>query len=244
MKTINPCVLLVLDGWGISHKFEGNAIKQAQLHHYPNLLKHYPNAELLAAGEAVGLPHEEDGNSEVGHINLGAGRIVIQDLTRINKEIQSYDFEKNKELNNVIQHVQKKQTNLHLLGLVSDSGVHASISHLKAIIDSISKQKIVTPTFVHLFTDGRDSPPQSGKHFLSEIQAYLEYKDVGIIATVVGRYFAMDRDLRWSRTEVAYNALTKGEGTTTEKDAKTAVIEAYKKGRTFLVPLPHDAPPK
>ncbi len=214
---VKPICLIILDGWGLSEQIEGNAIKLAKTPHMDNYYKTYPNTRLNASGEAVGLPEGQMGNSEVGHLNIGAGRVVCQEFTRINKEIKNGGFFKNKVLIKTIENVKKNNSCLHLIGLVSDGGVHSHIKHLKALIDLASDYKI-KDLFIHAFLDGRDVPPRSAVPFLNEVDDYLKKKGIGRIATVSGRYYGMDRDNRWDRVKKSYDALVYRKG----KEFKTA----------------------
>ncbi len=206
LKIKKPVCLIILDGWGINPEKEGNAIALARTPNMDSFYKEYPNTQLNSSGEAVGLPEGQMGNSEVGHLNIGAGRIVYQDFTRITKSIKDGDFFTNKVLLKAIQKVKKNNKSLHLMGLVSDGGVHSHMDHLKALIE-LAKINGVSNLYIHAFLDGRDVPPQSALPFLEELQAFLKEKNIGEIATVSGRYYAMDRDNRWDRTEKAYDAL-------------------------------------
>ena len=205
-KTIKPICLMILDGWGLSAQIEGNAIRLAKTPNMDNYYKIYPNTRLDASGEAVGLPEGQMGNSEVGHLNIGAGRVVYQELTRINKEIKNGTFLKNKVLTEAIENVKKNNTSLHLMGLVSDGGVHSHIEHLKALINLVNNNKIEN-LFIHAFLDGRDVPPRSAIKYLKGMDYYLKEKGIGEISSVSGRYYSMDRDNRWDRTKKSYDAL-------------------------------------
>ncbi|HEY4663207.1 MAG TPA: 2,3-bisphosphoglycerate-independent phosphoglycerate mutase [Candidatus Humimicrobiaceae bacterium] len=218
-----PICLMILDGWGLSSQTEGNAIKQAKTPHMNNYFRIYPNTRLNASGEAVGLPEGQMGNSEVGHLNIGAGRIVYQEFTRINKEIENGDFFKNTVLINAIDNVKKNNSCLHLMGLVSDGGVHSHIRHLEALI-SLAVEYEIKDLFIHAFLDGRDVPPRSAIPFLNEVDEYLKKKGIGQIATVSGRYYSMDRDNRWDRVEKSYNTLIYRKGKKFETGA--GVVEA------------------
>ncbi len=205
-KIKKPICLIILDGWGSAEESEGNAITLANT---PNMSKYhelYPNTLLLASGEAVGLPEGQMGNSEVGHLNMGAGRIVYQELTRITKSIKDGDFFNNEALMAAINNVKDKNSCLHIMGLVSDGGVHSHIEHLKALIDLASVHGI-TRLYIHAFLDGRDVPPKSAIPFLKEVSDHLILKGIGEIATVSGRYYAMDRDNRWDRVKKSYDAM-------------------------------------
>ena len=223
-KTIKPICLIILDGWGLSTQIEGNAIRLAKTPHMDNYFNIYTNTRLDASGEAVGLPEGQMGNSEVGHLNIGAGRVVCQELTRINKEIKNGAFFKNKVLTKTIENVKKNNSSLHLMGLVSDGGVHSHIEHLKALINMANDGKIKN-LFIHAFLDGRDVTPRSAAPFLNEVDDYLKNKSIsGQIATVSGRYYSMDRDNRWERIKKSYDNLVYRNG----KKFKTAaeVVES------------------
>ncbi|OGG14375.1 phosphoglycerate mutase (2,3-diphosphoglycerate-independent) [Candidatus Gottesmanbacteria bacterium RIFCSPHIGHO2_01_FULL_39_10] len=233
MKTV---LLIVLDGWGVAPDSPGNAITQAKKPFYDSLLGSYPNGLLKASGEAVGLPRGEDGNTETGHLNLGAGRIVYQDLPRINMSITDGTFFQNTSLMSALSHLNMTGGNLHLLGLIGAGGVHSNIEHLFALLDFCRQQQF-DRVFLHLFTDGRDSPPTSSLIYLDQVNDKIKSVGIGKIATISGRYYAMDRDFRWERTEKAYLALTEGIG---KKFATytDAVKDAYAKGETdeFITP--------
>ncbi|NOT51366.1 MAG: 2,3-bisphosphoglycerate-independent phosphoglycerate mutase [Chitinophagaceae bacterium] len=219
-------ILVIMDGWGLGRVASADAIQNANVPFTKSLYLKYPNTTLITCGEAVGLPEGQMGNSEVGHLNLGAGRIVYQELQRINVAVKDGSLANNPVLLRSLNFAKENNKSLHLLGLVSDGGVHSHIDHLKAIIDTC-KEKGLKDVFIHAFTDGRDCDPKSGLGFITELQAHLN-KTVGKIATVSGRYFAMDRDKRWERIKLAYDALVKGEG---EKatDAVAAVENSYGK---------------
>lgn len=233
---MNSVILIVLDGFGLAPPGPGNAIYLANPSHINNLLNTYPHTQLRASGEAVGLPQGEVGNTEVGHLNLGAGRIIYQDLPRINMAIADGSFYKNKAFLDCINHVKKNQSKLHLVGLVSEGIVHSSIDHLWALL-YLAKENKLEKVFIHAITDGRDSPPKSSIQIIKMIEEKTQQLKIGKIATVTGRYYAMDRDNRWDRIAKAYFCLTKGEG----EKAKTpsmAIENSYKKGVTdeFILP--------
>ncbi|MGI8583880.1 MAG: 2,3-bisphosphoglycerate-independent phosphoglycerate mutase, partial [Chitinophagaceae bacterium] len=188
-------ILIIMDGWGLGKIQSSDAIQHANVPFVSSLYSKYPNTTLVTCGEAVGLPVGQMGNSEVGHLNLGAGRIVYQELQRINVAIRIGEFKKNEALLNTIQYSKKNNKPLHLIGLVSNGGVHSHLEHLKAIT-TICKEDGLKNVFIHAFTDGRDTDPKSGIHFLKELQVHLQ-NTAGHIATIVGRYYAMDRDKRW-----------------------------------------------
>ena len=228
-------ILVIMDGWGLGKIKSSDAIQNARTPFVSSLYSKYPNTTLITCGEAVGLPEGQMGNSEVGHLNIGAGRIVYQELQRINVAIRDLGFAANPTLLNTIHLAKSKNKALHLLGLVSDGGVHSHINHLKAIT-SISKQEGLQNVFVHAFTDGRDTDPKSGVEFIRELKNHLQ-ETTGEIATVSGRYFAMDRDKRWERVKLAYNALTRGDGEKSA-DAVAAIENAYAQNITdeFIKP--------
>ena len=231
-----PTVLMILDGYGLNDREEGNAIKQAKTPVMDRLMAEYPFVKGYASGMAVGLPDGQMGNSEVGHLNMGAGRIVYQELTRISKEIADGDFFQNPALLAAIENCKKNDSALHLYGLLSDGGVHSHITHLFGLLE-LAKRNGLEKVFVHAFLDGRDTAPTSGKGFMEELEAKMAELGVGRIASVMGRYYVMDRDNRWDRVEKAYSALVYGEGILTE-NAIEAVAESYEKDVTdeFVVP--------
>jgi len=224
-----------MDGWGLGKVASADAIQNAKTPFVSSLYSKYPNTTLITCGEAVGLPDGQMGNSEVGHLNLGAGRIVYQELQRINVAVRDDSFAKNEVLLNAIRFAKKNNKPLHLLGLVSNGGVHSHINHLKAIID-VCKKENLSEVFIHAFTDGRDCDPKSGLGFIKELQQHLN-NSVGKIASVSGRYYAMDRDKRWERIKLAYDAMVDGVG---EKatDAIEAIENSYSKNVTdeFIKP--------
>ena len=206
-----PLMLMILDGWGINSCPDSNAVAMAKAPNLAGYLQEFPHVQIKTSGMAVGLPEGQMGNSEVGHLNLGAGRIVYQDLTRITKSIQDGDFFTNPVLLDCIAKVKASGGRLHLAGLLSDGGVHSHNTHLYALVE-LAKQQGVSETCVHCLLDGRDTPPQSGAGYLQELEAELQRIGHGRIATVMGRYYAMDRDNRWERVEKAYNAMVLGQG--------------------------------
>ena len=235
-RSLRPVVLIILDGWGINPRTEGNAIALARTPVYDALLREYPNTTLNASGESVGLPEGQMGNSEVGHLNIGAGRVVYQDLTRIDKSIKDGDFQRNPVLLECMQKTRQASGRLHLMGLLSDGGVHSHIHHLFALID-MAKQQGVHEMYIHAFLDGRDTPPQSGAGYLRSLLDYLKEEGTGKIATVSGRYYAMDRDNRWERVEKAYHVMAAGEGVIAI-DPAAAIEESYAAGVTDEFVLP------
>ncbi len=232
-----PVVLAILDGWGVVPPNPGNAITLSQTPTYNRLLNSYPHTTLEAAGEYVGLPKGEDGNTETGHLNLGAGQIIYQDLPRINQAIADGTFQKNSAFLTAIKHVQTHQSTLHIIGLIGSGGVHSHLDHLFAVIQTCLSHNY--PHFaLHLITDGRDSPPTSGINYIKQIKLKLNSVGAGKIASIMGRYFAMDRDHHWDRTEIAYKALTQGIGTLVIKP-EDAVLSSYQQQITdeFIKPI-------
>ena len=206
-----PTVLMILDGLGLNENHKANAVFEAKTPVLDKLIKEYPFVQGNASGLAVGLPDGQMGNSEVGHLNMGAGRIVYQELTRITKAIEDGDFFKNEALLKGIQNVKENGSDLHLYGLLSDGGVHSHISHLFGLLE-LAKREGVENVYVHCFMDGRDTAPTSGKGYIEELQAKMKEIGVGKIASISGRYYAMDRDNRWDREQKAYEVLTEGKG--------------------------------
>ncbi|MFW6387375.1 MAG: 2,3-bisphosphoglycerate-independent phosphoglycerate mutase [Thermodesulfobacteriota bacterium] len=225
-----PTMLCILDGWGISSSTEGNAAALADTPNLDRLFATCPHSRLEASGLAVGLPEGQMGNSEVGHMNLGAGRVVYQDLTRISKSIEDGDFFRNEVLCNIMQQVGRTGTTLHLLGLLSDGGVHSLNTHLYALVD-MAKQQGVQHVRIHPILDGRDTPPRSALSYIRELEQHLAAAGYGRIATLSGRFYTMDRDRRWDRIERAYACLTESRGTRFP-DAQSAVEAAYAAGTT------------
>ena len=224
-----------MDGWGLGKVASADAIQHSKTPFVSSLYSKYPNTTLITCGGAVGLPDGQMGNSEVGHLNLGAGRIVYQELQRINVAIRDGSFVKNEILLKAVRFAKENNKPLHLLGLVSDGGVHSHINHIKAIIDVCEKEGL-SNVFIHAFTDGRDCDPKSGLGFIKDLQMYLN-NSVGKIATVSGRYYAMDRDKRWERVKLAYDALVNGNGEKST-DAIQAIEKAYSNNITdeFIKP--------
>ena len=223
-------ILAVLDGWGISAPSAGNAISLASTININRYTAGYPHTELSASGESVGLPHGEAGNTETGHLNLGAGRIVYQDLMRINMSIADGVFFNNQVLLDAINHAKTNNSNLHLMGLIGAGGVHSNIEHLFALIQLCSRNNF-NRVFLHLFTDGRDSPQSAAKIYIQRVREVMKRENVGQIASIMGRYWAMDRDHRWDRTSKAYFALTKGVGNLV-KTPEEAIETSYASGKT------------
>ncbi len=235
-NTSNFVLLVVLDGWGLAAPGPGNAISKAETQNMNKFVVSYPHTQLQASGEAVGLPRGEEGNTETGHLNLGAGRIVYQDLQRINLSIADGSFYEDPVLIGAIEHAKKNNSNLHLMGLIGAGGVHSNIEHLFALID-LCKRSNFDRVFLHLFTDGRDSPPNAAKIYISQLREVLVRQGIGKIATLMGRYWAMDRDMRWERTAKAYFALTKGTGQFV-KTPEEGIDASYAEGKTdeFIEP--------
>ena len=233
----NTVLLCILDGWGISNDTKYNAVYSANTPNYDNFMKNMSHTTIHADGLNVGLPEGQMGNSEVGHLNIGAGRIVYQELTRINKAIAEGDFFKNEEFLNAINHVKKNNSSLHIYGLVSSGGVHSAMNHLEALI-KMAADNGLSDVYVHAFLDGRDTPPESAETFLAEVEETLKKYNLPKIASIIGRYWAMDRDKRWDRIEKAYNCLVLGEGNSAE-NSKEAILNSYKNGKTdeFVEPV-------
>ena len=222
--------LIILDGWGYAPAGPGNAISQAETPVWDALWAKYPHALLEASGEAVGLPPGVMGNSEVGHLTLGSGRIIYQDLSRINRSIADGSFFANPALIRVMDGVMEREGSLHLMGLLSDAGVHSTLGHLEALV-RMARGRGISKVFVHVFTDGRDTPPTAGRQYVADLEKFLTAEGVGAIATVAGRYYAMDRDRRWERVRSAYDALVHGVGLHA-RDADAAVVESYERDET------------
>ena len=231
-----PTVLVILDGYGLNERTEGNAVAQADTPVMDNLMKTCPFVKGNASGMAVGLPEGQMGNSEVGHLNMGAGRIVYQELTRITKEIEDGTFFKNEALCEAMENCRKNGTALHLFGLLSDGGVHSHNTHMYGAIE-MAKRFGLEKVYLHAFLDGRDTPPQSAAGFMQEMTDEMTKIGTGEVATISGRYYAMDRDTNWDRVVKAYDAITKGEGVL-ENDPVRAIKNSYKNGVNdeFMVP--------
>ena len=229
-------ILIIMDGWGLGKVKSSDAIQHANTPFVSSLYAKYPNSTLITCGEAVGLPDGQMGNSEVGHLNLGAGRIVYQDLQRINVAIKDKSFETNEQLLSSIAFAKNNNVPLHLMGLVSNGGVHSHINHIKAVTSLCAVQNF-NNVLIHAFTDGRDTDPKSGYDFLKELQEHLD-KTTGKIATVTGRYYAMDRDKRWERIKIAYDALVNAVGEQTD-DILASVKQSYENDLTdeFIMPF-------
>lgn len=234
--TEQPVILIVLDGFGINHRTEGNAVAAAKAPFFESLFRDQPHTELHASGEHVGLPDGQMGNSEVGHLNLGAGRIVYQDITRITKSIRDKEFFSNPVLLSAMEQVRQNDSTLHLMALLSDGGVHSHIDHVLAMFDLAREQGLQQVVF-HAFLDGRDTPPSSALGYIARLEGHLEKIGMGRIATVMGRYYAMDRDQRWERVQKAYEAMVAGEGIR-KLSAEEAVKDSYENQRTDEFVLP------
>lgn len=208
---MKPIVLCILDGVGIRNEEHGNAFAKATKPNFDFLWNKYPHSLLEASGELVGLPHGQMGNSEVGHMNIGAGRIVYQPLQLINEKIKNGDFFNNEEFKNVMEYVKEKDSKLHIFGLLSDGGIHSHINHLFAILD-MAKNNGIKELYLHMFLDGRDTLPEVAETYLDELSKKIKEIDLGVIATISGRYYAMDRDNRWDRVSLAYNAIANADG--------------------------------
>ncbi|MCH7414047.1 2,3-bisphosphoglycerate-independent phosphoglycerate mutase [Belliella sp. R4-6] len=229
-------ILMILDGWGIAPNPSVSAIDKANTPFVDSLFEKYPHSKLEASGLAVGLPEGQMGNSEVGHMNIGAGRVVYQDLVKINKAVSEGDLNENPVLKEAFSYAKETGKKVHFIGLVSDGGVHAHLNHLKGLCDA-AKANGLSQAFIHAFTDGRDTDPKGGLNYLEDLQAHLEHS-VGEIASVVGRYYAMDRDNRWERVKLAYDAMVLGEGEMS-KNILTSIKKSYENGVTdeFIRPI-------
>ena len=219
-------VLVILDGWGVAPPSRANALSQAKTPVWDKLLATYPCITLQASGESVGLPWGEMGNSEVGHLNLGAGKIIYQDLPRINKAIIDDTFYSNKALKEAARQVKKNNSNLHLMGLVSTGGVHSSLDHLYALLEFCVREGL-KKVYIHAFLDGRDTPPKAGENFIEKLNVKLAELKVGKIATLAGRFYAMDRDNHWERIAKAYQAMAEGKAEKVSQDPLSAIKESY-----------------
>ncbi len=237
MRTERTYLLMILDGWGFSPISEGNAVMAAKTPCLDRLLAQYPRTRLICSGEAVGLPQGIMGNSEVGHLNIGAGRIVYQDLLRIDRAVRDGSFFHNPVLSSAMEKVREKNSALHLMGLVSDGGVHSQLTHLLALLD-MAREKGLNKVYVHAILDGRDTAPTDGIRYVKMLQDHMDKHRFGAIASICGRYYAMDRDKRWDRIEKAFRLYTSGEGMA-EKDPVQAVQNAYDRGETdeFVKPV-------
>jgi len=231
-----PIALIIIDGWGYSPEREGNAIALAATPYYDVLCQHYPHTLLEASGERVGLPAGVMGNSEVGHLNIGAGRVIRMDVSRVDYEIATGQFSKNEVLVAAMDGVEQRGKSLHLMGLLSDGQVHSSQQHLYALL-RMAKQRGLDRVYIHCFLDGRDTPPSSAVQYLTALQKKIDEIDIGIIASIIGRYYAMDRDKRWERTQRAYDLLVNARGNRAQ-DPVAAVLDSYERGITdeFIEP--------
>ena len=234
---MKPLILIIMDGWGVRREKKGNAIALANTPNFDYLKKNYPYTELMTHGEHVGLAKNMMGGSEVGHVNIGAGRVVKQSIVRINDSIKDGSFFKNKNILEAFTNAREKGSTLHLMGLLSDAGVHSYESHLYALLKLAKKQK-VEKVMIHVFADGRDTAPQALEKHIKRLNKKIKQYKTGEIATIMGRYYAMDRDNRWKRTEKAYLALTKGRGVKSQ-NILDSIKKAYKKGETdeFINPI-------
>ena len=234
---MKPLILIIMDGWGVRRERKGNAIALARTPNFDYFKKNYSYTELMTHGENVGLVKNMMGGSEVGHLNIGAGRVIKQNVVRINDAIKNRSFFKNKSILKAFVNVRKKKSTLHLMGLLSDAGVHSHESHLYALL-KLAKQQKVEKVMIHVFADGRDTAPRALEKHIKRLNKEIKRYKVGEIATIIGRYYAMDRDNRWERTEKAYLALTKGKGTKSQ-NVLDSIKKAYKKGETdeFLNPI-------
>ncbi len=230
-------ILVILDGWGIGDKSKSDVISSVNTPYWDSLIKNYPNSQLNASGEYVGLPDGQMGNSEVGHLNIGAGRVLYQDLVKINRACNDGSIAKNEELARAYNYAKDKGKKVHLLGLMSRGGVHSSQDHIHKLL-SVAQDYGLSDVFVHAFMDGRDTDPKSGKGFMEELLLHMD-KTVGKVATVTGRYYAMDRDKRWERIKIAYDALVAGIGETTTTDILSAIEASYNADITdeFIKPI-------
>lgn len=222
-------ILMILDGWGITQDPKVSAIYNAKTPFINSLYDKFPYAQLRTDGEHVGLPEGQMGNSEVGHMNLGAGRIVYQNLAKINKAVKEGTLAKEAELVNAFEYTKANNKNIHFLGLVSNGGIHSHVDHLKGLLTSANDYGLKS-VYLHAFTDGRDCDPKSGKYFINDIQEHMQ-ETTGELATITGRYYAMDRDNRWERVQLAYDALVNGKGSLSS-DALTSIQQSYDEGVT------------
>lgn len=229
-------LLMILDGWGMGNSEKSNAIFSTPTPYWDSLLKNYPNSQLMACGEDVGLPKGQMGNSEVGHLNIGGGRVVYQDLVKINKAIADGSIKQNPEIVEAYSYAKRTGKAIHFMGLTSTGGVHSSLDHLFALCD-IAKEYELDKVFLHCFMDGRDTDPESGKGFVAAVEEHCA-KSAGVVSTVTGRYYAMDRDKRWDRVKLAYDQLVNGEGKPSDNMVE-AIQESYDEGVTdeFIKPI-------
>lgn len=230
-------LLMILDGWGIGDGQKGDVIAQVHPAYISEMTRKYPHAQLRTDGENVGLPDGQMGNSEVGHLNIGAGRVVYQDLVKINRACRDDSILKNPEIVKAFEYAKSNGVSVHLMGLVSDGGVHSSLDHLLKLTDIADKYGIER-TYVHCFMDGRDTDPYSGKGFIERLEKHMRERSTGVVASIVGRYYAMDRDKRWERVKVAYDLLVEGKGEHSS-DMVLAMQKSYDEGVTdeFVKPV-------
>ncbi len=235
---INNLLLIILDGFGIGEKSDSNAIFKAKTPNIDRIFASYPTTSLEASGLSVGLPEGQMGNSEVGHTNIGAGRVVYQDITYINKSIKDRSFYENNELKKIMKYVFENKSSLHLMGLLSDGGVHSHINHLYALLN-IAKMNGVEKVCIHAWMDGRDTPPKSGINYIKELKKFISENKIGKIETICGRFYAMDRDNRWERTKFTYNAIANAEGEKFCAPEEAAIVSSYENGITdeFILPI-------
>ncbi len=238
MDRPKPVILMILDGWGAASSGPGNAVSLARTPNLDRILVDYPHTTLQTCGPAVGLPEGVMGNSEVGHLNIGAGRIVYQDLLRIDRSIEDGSFFDNPALKAACEQVKNEQSALHLMGLVSDGGVHSQLTHLYALLE-LAKSCGIERVFIHAILDGRDTAPDAGAKYVNQLQTQIRRIGIGTIATICGRYYAMDRDTRWDRTQQAYRLYTQALGAATAHDPVEAIETAYDRGETdeFVKPI-------
>ncbi|WP_165784716.1 2,3-bisphosphoglycerate-independent phosphoglycerate mutase [Solitalea longa] len=236
MENSKKIALIILDGWGYGRQDDSNAIYKANTPFFDEIVNKYPNSKLEASGEAVGLPEGQMGNSEVGHMNLGAGRVVYQELVRINKAVREREIDKNPVLVDAFNYAKKENKSVHFIGLVSDGGVHSHINHLKGLLSAAAEQQLPN-VFVHAFLDGRDTDPKSGLGFMKELEQHIS-QSTGVVASAVGRYYAMDRDNRWERVKLAYDVMVKGAGKAVN-NIEQAIEHSYAEDVTdeFLKPV-------
>ncbi|MDD3679410.1 MAG: 2,3-bisphosphoglycerate-independent phosphoglycerate mutase [Candidatus Shapirobacteria bacterium] len=236
MERSGSIVLIILDGWGLANTRTGNAIALANTPNFDKFWASFPHAQVVASGESVGLPKGDKGNSETGHLNIGAGRIVLQDLVRINMSIADGTFFQNQSFLEAVDFAKKNHSALHLMGMIGSAGVHSNNQHLFALL-RVAKKNNLDSVFLHLFTDGRDSPPKSALIFLEQVENQMNQLEIGQIASISGRFWAMDRDNRWERTQKAYQAIAEGKGLSA-KTAKEAIEQAYQRQETdeFIQP--------
>ncbi len=232
----NKTVLMILDGWGLGQNYNADAIQHANTPFYHSLLSQYPHSKLIASGEAVGLPEGQMGNSEVGHLTIGSGRIIYQELVKINKAVKERTINENRVLLQAFEYAKQNNKNVHFIGLLSDGGVHSHINHLKGLC-SMAAELAIDNVFIHAFLDGRDTDPKSGIQYLSDLESYLK-NTTGKVASIIGRFYAMDRDNRWERVKLAYDLLINAQGNRTN-NYQSVLKESYENGVTdeFIKPI-------